>query len=156
MVMQTKEIALLNKFGIAKSGNFNYSESVNAFIGNGYTSMAGNTYLNEIRFMEGIVIKEDVGQGYARTFVNGIRLFDLQSKTLLCERNYHCTFYSQFHIKTEVKEMLTNLLNEAARKENISFSSSDIKNHIDKLVDNAFSEDQRKMIINQSQKYLNA
>jgi hypothetical protein len=152
--MQTQEIALLNKFGIAKGNNFSYSESVNAFIGNGYISMAGNTYLNEIRFMEGIVIKEDVGQGYSRTFVNGIRLFDLQSKTLLCERNYHCTFYSQFHIKTEVKDMLTNLLNEAARKENISFSSSDIKNHIERLVDKAFSEDQRKMIINQSQKYL--
>ena len=156
MVMQTKEIALLNKFGIAKSGNFTYSESVNAFIGNGYTSMAGNTYLNEIRFMEGIVIKEDVGQGYARTFVNGIRLFDLQSKTLLCERNYHCTYYSQSLIRTEVKEMLTHLLNEAARKENLSFNSVDIKNHIEKLVDKAFSEDQRKMIINQSQKYLNA
>lgn len=153
--MQTSEIALLNKFGIAKCSNFNYSESVNAFIGNGYTSMAGNTYLNEIRFMEGIVIKEDVGQGYARTFVNGIRLFDLQSKTLLCERNYHCTYYSQFYIKTEVKEMLTNLLNEAARKENINFNSSDIENHIEKLVEKAFCEDQRKMIINQSQKYLN-
>lgn len=152
--MQTQEIALLNKFGIAKANNFSYSESVNAFIGNGYTSMAGNTYLNEIRFMEGIVIKEDVGQGYARTFVNGIRLFDLQSKTLLCERNYHCTYYSQYHIKTEVIEMLSNLLNEAARKENLNFNSIDIQNHIEKLVDKAFSEDQRKMIINQSQKYL--
>ncbi len=33
--MQNNEIALFQKFGLAKNSNFNYSEAVNAFIGIG-------------------------------------------------------------------------------------------------------------------------
>lgn len=96
--MQNNEIALFQKFGLAKNSNFNYSEAVNAFIGNGYTSMAGNTYLNEIRLIEGIIIKNDVGHGHTYTFLNGIKIFHIESKKLICERKYHNTQYGENYI----------------------------------------------------------
>jgi len=153
--MQNNEIALLNKFGIAKGGNFNYSESANAFLGNGYTSAAGNTYLNAIRLVEGIVIKEDVGHGYAHSFINGIRIYDIQNKTLLCEQSYHCAFYNTSFIKSQGISMLFTLLIDASKKEGYKVNSNEVHNHIETIVTNAFNEDQRQLLFNQTQKYLN-
>ena len=93
--MENNSLALLNKFGLAKTGSFNYSDQSNAFLGNGFTSAAGNTYFNSLRFVEGILVKEDVGQGYSRTFINAIRIYDIKSKDLLCEKSYHCAYYSK-------------------------------------------------------------
>ncbi len=154
--MQNNEITLFKKVGLAKASDFNYSKSVNAFIGNGYTSMAGNTYLNEIRLIEGLLVKKDVGSGYAHTFINGLQIFDIRTKQLLCEKSYHCVFYSQSFIKSEIKSMLYDLLNIASKKNEITINKSDVKKHINKLVDNAFTIDQRKMLIEQSKKYLNS
>ncbi|WP_340110993.1 hypothetical protein [Maribellus mangrovi] len=154
--MDNMGIALFRKIGLEKTNNFNYSESTNAFIGNGYTSLAGNTYLNEIRLIEGLLVKEDVGQGYARTFINGIRIFNLKTKELLCEKSYHCQFYSQYFIKLEVRTMLNDLLISAAQKDGILLNESEISEQIDKLVNTAFSTDQRQMLLQQSRKYLNS
>ena len=154
--MQSNELTLFQKFGLAKTGNFNYSEGANAFIGNAFTSLAGNTYMNEIRLMEGLLIKEDVGQGYAHSFVNGIRIFDIKSKQLLCERNYHCTYYNQNYIKTEVRSMLTELLIAASRKEQLYLDLSDVEKHIESLVELAFQTDQRQMLQQQTQRFLNS
>ena len=152
--MQGNELTLFQKFGLAKTGNFNYSENVNAFIGNAFTSYAGNTYMNEIRLMEGLLIKEDLGQGYAYLFLNGIRIFDIKTKQLICEKNFHNTNYNQNYIKSEVKTMLLEILVSAARKDQININVSDVKDHIDMLADKAFNTDQRQMLTQQSQKYL--
>ena len=95
-----------------------------------------------------------MGQGYAHSFVNGIRIFDIKSKQLLCEKNYHCVFYNQTYIKSEVKTMLTELLISASRKDQIQISKSDVENHIEMLVEKAFNTDQRQMLIQQSNKFL--
>lgn len=154
--MQGNNIVLFQKLGLSKLNNFNYSDSVNAFIGNGYTSTAGNTYMNEIRLLEGLLIKEDVGQGYARTFINNIKIYDLKSKELLCDKKYNCTFYNQHFIKSEVKSLLVNLLIDASRKDRIQINISDAEMHIEGLVNRAFDTDQRQMLMLQTQKYLNA
>lgn len=150
----SQEIALFQKFGLSTNSNFKYSEIANSFIGNGYTSYAGNTYFNEVRFMDGILIKEDVGHGYAHTFLNGVKVFDIKSKVLLCEKTYDTTFYSESLIKREVKDMLSNLLLDTSRKQGISLNMQDVNNHIERLINDAFSTDQRKMMLNQSKLYL--
>lgn len=155
-VMQGNNIVLFQKLGLSKISNFNYSENVNAFIGNGYTSNAGNTYLNEIRLLEGLLIKEDVGQGYARTFINCIKIYDLKNKELLCEKTYNCTFYDKYFIKNEVASMLIETLIEATKKDNLNIDLFDAKNHVELLVNKAFDTDQRQILIQQTQKYLNA
>ena len=88
--------------------------------------MAGNTYFNTLRLMDGILIKEDVGQGHTHSFVNGIMLYDT-SKNLLCEKSYHCRFYDKWFIKNEVKSMIKNLLIESCRKDNISINELSIQ-----------------------------
>lgn len=56
--MQNNEIALLNKFGIAKGSNFNYSESANAFLG-----------IGEIK---DLLIVEQIAEGTGCTYLCGI------------------------------------------------------------------------------------
>ena len=153
--MQENQIALFQKFGLAKENSFNYSESLNSFIGNGYTSLAGNTYLNSLRLVEGILVKEDVGHGYAYSFINGIKIFDLKTKNLLCEKNYHCSYYSQSFIQEEVISMLFELMTKSADNEHIYIDQSEIRVQIESIVSKAFRQDQRQLLISQTQKYLN-
>ncbi len=154
--MENNSLALLNKFGLAKTGSFNYSDQSNAFLGNGFTSAAGNTYFNSLRFVEGILVKEDVGQGYSRTFINAIRIYDIKSKDLLCEKSYHCAYYSKSFLENEVVNMLTQTLMTAAKKENVYILETEIRSKIVSLVRYAFTNDQRQILYQQSQKYLGA
>ena len=141
----SNSLVLLNNLGVSKNGSLTYSEVSNAFLTQGYTSMAGNAYFNSLRLMEGILIKEDVGQGYSRTFINGIKL---------CEKSYHCVFYSKWFVKSEVKIMMKDLLRESCRKDNIFIDESDIDKHINRLVENAFNTDQREVVREYSQRQL--
>lgn len=149
----SKSLVLLNNLGLTKSGSLTYSGVSNAFLNEGHTSMAGNTYFNTLRLMEGILIKEDVGQGYSRTFLNGIKLYDT-SKNLLWEKSYHCRFYNKWFIVCEVKSVIKYLLIESCRKDNISIDELDIEKHINKLVDKAFNTDQRQVVREYSQRQL--
>ncbi len=137
----TTEIIIRNLGGLV-SGNVNYSESSNAFLTNGYTSAANNTYFNAIRFAEGIVIKEDVGQGYIHTFLNGIRIYSLNEKTLLADRTYHNYRYSRDKVYYESKRMLIELVLCAAKNAGQSIDSNKVSVAIDKVLKQAFNGDQ--------------
>lgn len=152
--MNNNEIMLLNRFGLVTNKGYQYSEIANIFYSSGYTSMAGNTYYNALRLCEGIVIKEDVGQGYIHTFLNGIRIFDISSKNILCEKSYHCQYYDKFFIKNEVVEMLKELLFDASKKCGLTLDKFEIARQIELVVRKAFNEDQRILLQTQSQKYL--
>ncbi len=52
-----------------------YNAAKNVFLSQGYTSAAGNTYYKAIRLSNRLMVYYDLGQGYARTFLNGIKLF---------------------------------------------------------------------------------
>ena len=147
-------LTLLNQFGLSNRVSYSYSSVANAFIGSGYVSQAGNLYFNSLRLLDGIVIKEDVGQGYSRTFLNGLRIFDIKSKTLLCERNYHCCFYDKNFIQREITDILSNLIIESARKRQIHASRSDIHKNVEHIVERSFATDQRIMLTNQNNKIL--
>lgn len=139
-------IEIFNKFGVSVSSSVTYSSSLNVFTGNGYTSAAGNNYFNAFRFAEGILIKENVGVGYAHTFLNGIRIFDLSSKTLLCERSYHCCFYSKDYVKSQSIDMLRTLVINAAKSDNVYLLESDVQNHVTRIVNDAFVTNQMDMM----------
>lgn len=151
------DIALFEKFGLAtSSSNFTYSEVANSFLGNAFTSLAGNTYFNEVRFVEGLLIKEDVGQGYTYTFLNGLRVYDIKTKTLLCEKTYHNKVYSLYFLKSEVKRMLQDLIISSAKKEGVLLAESEVGAKLEQIINNSFAKDQRQMLIEQTQLYLNS
>jgi hypothetical protein len=140
------EIALFRNFGLATPASISYSTPMNAFVGTGYTSMAGNTYFNAVRFADGILIKEDVGEGYAYTFLNGLKIYDLQTKKLLCEEYFNCHYYSKDTVKSDVKRMLKNLILDTARKEGHYISESEVNRRINEIIDRSFATNQVEMM----------
>ena len=144
---------ILSQFGLDKSG-INYSNKTNAFLSSGYTSAAGNTYFNALRFAEGIVIKEDVGEGYSRTFLNGIRIYSLKNKQLIAERDFHCYFYSKGKVECNSISMLMDVLVEAAEIEGVDIDEDKARSQVEKVIKMAMNNDQRTMLQQQSRKYL--
>jgi hypothetical protein len=149
----TTEIIIKN-LGSMLPGKLNFSESANAFLTNGYTSLAGNTYINVLRFAEGIIIKEDVGEGYAHTFLNGLRIYSIKDKALLADRTYHCYFYSKEKVQSEAKKILLELLEEAAKANGFEINRYEAGKAIEKHLDSAFTGDQLSIAQNQMRKQL--
>lgn len=52
-----------------------YNAEKNVYLTLGYTSAAGNTYYRAIRLSKRLAVYYHIGEGYARTFLNGITLF---------------------------------------------------------------------------------
>ena len=149
----TNSITIFEKHGLINS-NVSYSEVANAFLSTGYTSQAGNTYFNSIRVAEGILIKEDVGVGYARTFLNGIKIYSIKDKTLLADKSFNSLFYSKQSVKGQAKRMLIEVLKEASLSQGLYFDENKASSIIDRVLDQAINEDQREMLLSQTKKLL--
>lgn len=68
--------AIINKaFPTLSRSNMTYNVAKNIFLSQGYTSAAGNTYFQALRFSDKLAVVVDVGEGYRYTFLNGIKLF---------------------------------------------------------------------------------
>jgi len=144
---------ILKQFGLV-SGSVNYSKEANAFLSTGYTSAAGNTYFNAVRFAEGILIKEDVGQGYAHSFLNGLRIYSLKNKELLAEGNYNSLFYSKVVVRNKSINMLLRVLKDAASAEGVELDEGVACRQITKIIDAAMNTDQRELLGRHGRKYL--
>ena len=142
----TQEISLFSNFGLATPSSVTFSESLNALVGAGYTSMAGNTYFNTLRLADGILIKEDIGEGYMYTFLNGLHIYDLRTKTLLCERCFNCHFYSRDTARNDAVSMLADLIAESAAKEHVILNESEMLAKVREVVERAFFCDQMQEI----------
>lgn len=142
----TQEISLFRNFGLATPAAISYSAPMNAFVGSAFTSLAGNTYFNTARFADGILIKEDVGQGWLHTFLNGIHIYDLRTKKLLCEKYFNCHYYSKETVKTDVKRMLEDLILSAAHKEGRLLNHAEVHSRINGIIDSSFATNQMEMM----------
>ena len=75
-MMNTALQAIATKALPALSGEqVTYNAAKNVFLSQGYTSAAGNMYYKAIRLSNRLVVYYDLGQGYAHTFLNGIKLY---------------------------------------------------------------------------------
>jgi hypothetical protein len=99
-----------------KSAELTFSAGKNIFLTNGYTSMAGNTYYQGVRFSDRIIITQQIGQGYCYTFLNGIRIFGFNGKevTLIAEKSYNCCFYNELFVKSESVTLIKDFLKSQA------------------------------------------
>lgn len=149
----SNSLTLFEKHGLVNS-NFSYSEVANAFLSTGYTSSAGNTYFNSIRVAEGILIKEDVGQGYAHTFLNGIKIYSIKDKTLLADKSFNNVRYNKERIKIEAKKLLLNMLEDSSLLEGYTFDYNKSEEIIEQLLNRALNENQNDFILAQTKKYL--
>jgi len=76
-----------------------YNAAKNVFLSQGYTSAAGNLYYKAIRLSNRLVVYYDLGQGYAHTFLNGIKLFafDGPKATLIAQKYWGGCDYRIFN-----------------------------------------------------------
>ncbi len=85
-----------------------YNAAKNVFLSQGYTSAAGNMYYKAIRLSNRLMVYYDLGQGYAYTFLNGIKLFcfDGQKANLIAQKYWggcdYRIFSEQFAKKQSV------------------------------------------------------
>jgi hypothetical protein len=127
----------------------NYSKSSNAFLSDGYSSQAGNTYFNAIRFAEGIIIKEDVGQGHFHTFLNAIRIYSIKDKVLLADKSFHTCYYTKDRVFFETKKLLVDLILETANSSEQYVDKPQLESKIEKVLSNAFKGNQIEIVQNQ-------
>ncbi|KXX70808.1 hypothetical protein [Flammeovirga sp. SJP92] len=126
-------------------------ESMNLFVGNAYTSNAGNTYFNGLRFTPDIVIKESIGQGHTHTFLNGLKIY-APDGTLISEENYHCFYYSKDNIRHQAKNILLDALMDTAKRKGIQLLKEQVKKQVGKVIDMAIDRPQTEMLEQFAQK----
>lgn len=140
----SKEIVLSRIMGLSTQ-SFSFSAPANAFVGNGYTSGAGNHYFSFIRFADGILIKEEIGIGYKYQFINAIRIYSIKDKTLLADSTFHGEIYNPERIKTLAIQMLMQKLRESAALENYRIDETEASKTIRQLVCDAYQVNQMDM-----------
>ena len=127
----TSLTTLVNHSLPALSGSgVTYNAASNMFLTSGYTSAAGNTYYQGIQLSNRLVIVLDIGQGYAYTFLNGLKLycFDGRQKKLIGSRFYHCCCLCSSFVQSEATEILTEFLLSQARLMRAQISEAQLQN----------------------------
>ena len=137
---------IISKIAGLSTTKVQYATALNAFVGNGFTSQAGNHYFYAVRFADGIVIKEDLGEGYKYTFLNGLKVYSIKDKTLIADAAYHNVVHSIELVKRKTKMMLLEKLREAAEQEGFSYSHTQAEQTVSRIVEEAFITDQRTMV----------
>lgn len=99
-----------------KNAELTFNAGKNIFLSQGYTSMAGNTYYQGVRFSDRIIITQQIGEGYFYTFLNGIRIFGFNGKeaTLIVEKNFNCCVYSESYVQRESQNLVKEFLSSQA------------------------------------------
>lgn len=147
--MTTDTSIILARVGITNS-NVNYSQQANAFLSDGFTSAAGNTYFSALRFTEGIVVRENVGQGYLHTFLNGLKIFSIKDNTLLCDKTFDRTIYDKSFICNQIELMLMEVIVNAATRDGLYFDKIKAAEEIKKMAYKAVWENQMQVASQQS------
>lgn len=119
---------------LSRKQGLSYSTTTNSFLTQGFTSAAGNTYFNSLRVSEHLVFKEDVGKGYARTFLNGLAVYD-KNGVLLAEERYHCCFYSLATVQEKAKSILIQAMQATARREGVRFELAQLRQMVNREVE---------------------
>jgi len=160
MVLADKSIP-----AVFKNAQLTFDAGKNIFLTEGYTSQAGNTYFQGIRFSDRIVITQQVGIGYCYTFLNGIRIFGFNGKfytkaraagasheeaTLIAEKSYHCCIYRESYVQTESE----NLIREFLQSQSVLSGSMVENNVLDSFSKNIVADTMKNQL--PYQKQLNA
>ena len=124
-----------------------YNAAKNVFLSQGYTSAAGNMYYKAIRLSNRLVVYYDLGQGYAHTFLNGIKLFafDGPKATLIAQKYWGGCDYRIFNeqfAKEQSILMLSSFLIGQFKAQGAQVSNQEILS----FAYNMIEETQRKQL----------
>lgn len=124
-----------------------YNAAKNVYLTLGYTSAAGNMYYKAIRFSEKLAVFYHIGQGYARTFLNGITLFcwDGTKAKIISQKfwgGYDWRDFSEYFAKEQSILMLRDFLISQAKLQGAHVSDLDVMAYSRTLIE----ETQRKQL----------
>ena len=113
-MMNTSLQSIATKALPALSGEqVTYNAAKNVFLSQGYTSAAVNMYYQAIRLSNRLIVYYDLGQGYAYTFLNGIKLFcfDGQKANLIAQKYWGGCDYRIFNEQFAKEQSILMLKN---------------------------------------------
>lgn len=89
-----------------------YNAAKDVYLSQAYTSLAGNMYYKVMRVSPRLIVCMDLGQGWARTFLNNISLYamDGQKPVLISSRRFGSHFYNEQDAKENCAEMLLDYM----------------------------------------------
>ena len=124
-----------------------YNAAKNVFLTMGYTSAAGNMYYKAVRLSNRLVVYYELGQGYAYTFLNGIKLFafDGQKAQLIAQKywgGYDYRIFNEQFAKEQSILMLKGFLEGQLRLQGAHVSDQDLTSFARGMVE----ETQRKQL----------
>ena len=124
-----------------------YNAAKNVYLTLGYTSAAGNMYYKAIRVSNRLAVYYDLGQGYAHTFLNGIKLFcwDGQKAKVIAQKSWGGDDYRIFNeqfAKEQSILMLKSFLAGQLKIQGAHVSDQDVLS----FARNMIEETQRKQI----------
>ncbi len=114
-----------------------YSSSKGAYLTDGWTSAAGNTYGQLMYLSPQLAIVCDFGVGYAHTFLNGLKVlrYNGQKAELVDSRFYYnCSFNDAF-VRSEAAKIVSEFIEGQLRLTGSYTSSSEIENMAKRLID---------------------
>ena len=124
-----------------------YNAAKNVYLTLGYTSAAGNMYYKAIRVSNRLAVYYELGQGYAHTFLNGIKLFcwDGQKAKVIAQKSWGGNDYRIFNeqfAKEQSILMLKSFLAGQLKIQGAHVSDQDVLS----FARNMIEETQRKLI----------
>ena len=132
---------------VLSSESLTYNAAKNVFLTQGYTSAAGNMYYKAICLSNRLMVYYDLGQGYAYTFLNGIKLFcfDGQKAQLIAQKYWGGSDWRRFDeyfAKEQSILMLKGFLEGQLRLQGAHVSDQDLTCFARSMVE----ETQRKQL----------
>jgi hypothetical protein len=116
---KTKKNNFLAVIGKVLPQKVTYNASNNVYLTNGWTSAAGNFYYQGIRLSERIIIRCDIGQGYAYTFLNGVNVYayDGHNTKLIGTRSWGGCANWVCYCEQRVKEAAMSIVKDYLRSQ---------------------------------------
>lgn len=124
-----------------------YNAEKNVLLTMGYTSGAGNTYYKAIRMSDRLAVFYDLGQGYCRTFLNGITLlcWDGTEAKVIAKKSwggYDYRFFNENFAREQSIIMLKNFLEGQMKALDNSVSEQEMLDFSRQMI----NETQQKML----------
>ena len=122
------------------SNSLTYNPEKNVYLTLGYTSGAGNTYYQAVRFSDRLAVYYDIGEGYAHTFLNGIKLFcfDGQKAQLIAQKYWGGCDYRIFNeqfAKEQSILMLSSFLSGQLKTQGAHVSNQEIVSYAYNMIE---------------------
>ena len=122
-----------------------YNAQKNIYLTDGYTSAAGNTYYQGIRLSDRIIVKYSIGEGYARTFLNGVEVYGYNGRDqkLIGSRSYNNYFFSECGAKQEAVGIVVDYMKGQTKLMGASVDPRQLEQFSERLVEDTYNKMKR-------------